>query len=143
MEHLHAIFIKEFMTKDPFVFKHGDTMSDAYERMKSHDIRHLPVVNESGDLIGIFSAKDLAKAYVPRETESGWYYDKEGLNLLDLRHFMSKDPLTLTPENTLKEAAEIMAQTKFGCLPIVAPGTKKLVGIVSYIDVLREIAKHF
>ena len=143
MEHLHAIFIKEFMTRDPFVFGPGDTMSDAYERMHDHQIRHLPVIDENGDLVGVFSATDLNRAYTPHETESGWYYDKEGLNLLSLRHFMSKDPVALTPESTLKEAAEIMARTKFGCLPIVEPGTRKLVGIISTIDVLREIAKHF
>ncbi len=143
MEHLHAILIKEFMTKNPYVLGPRDTAADAYEKMHSYGIRHLPVVDEKGDLIGIFSATDLNRAYTPHETESGWYYDKEGLNLLDLRHFMSKDPLTLTPESTLKEAAEIMAQTKFGCLPIVIPGTKKLAGIISYVDVLREIAKHF
>jgi acetoin utilization protein AcuB len=142
-ERLHAIFVREFMTKSPLTLEPGDTMADAYERMHDRHIRHLPVVDASGNLIGIFSATDLNRAYTPRETDSGWYYDREGLNLLDLRHFMSKDPLTLTPENTLKEAAELMATTKFGCLPIVAPGTKKLVGIVSYVDVLREIAKHF
>ena len=143
MEHLHAILIKEFMTPNPFVLAPGETMVNAYEKMHHHQIRHLPVVNESGEVIGIFSATDLNRAYTPRETDSGWYYDKEGLGLLDLRHFMSEDPLTLTPENTLKEAAEVMAGTKFGCLPIVEPGTKRLVGIISYIDVLREIAKHF
>ena len=89
------------------------------------------------------SREAMASAYTPRETSSGWYYDKEGLNLLKLEHFMTKEPLTLTPENTLKEAAEIMARTKFGCLPIVAAGTRKLVGIVSYVDILKEIVKHF
>lgn len=143
MERLHRIYIKEFMTKDPIILAPGDTMVDVYERMRGHQIRHLPVMNENGELVGIFSATDLNRAYTPRETESGWYYEKERLNMLNLRHFMSKDPLTLTPENTLKEAAEIMASTKFGCLPIVAPGTRKLVGIVSYIDVLKEIVKYF
>ena len=143
MERFHAVFIKEFMMKNPFVLGPGETMADAYEKMRTHQIRHLPVVNENGELVGIFSATDLNRAYTPRETESGWYYDKEGLNLLILSHFMTKDPLTLTPENTLKEAAEILARTKFGCLPIVASGTRKLVGIISYVDVLIEIAKHF
>ena len=143
MEHLHAILVKEFMTKDPLVLESDETMADAYEKMHNHQIRHLPVVDENHRLIGIFSATDLNRAYTPRETESGWYYDKEGLGLLDLAHFMTKDPLTLTPEDTLKEAAEIMARTKFGCLPVVSPGSRKLVGIISYIDVLREIAKYF
>lgn len=143
MERLHAILIKEFMTQNPFVLEPGETMVGAYEKMRTHQIRHLPVVNENSEVVGIFSATDLNRAYTPREMESGWFYDKEGLNLLSLNHFMTKDPLTLTPENSLKEAAEIMARTKFGCLPIVATGTRKLVGIISYVDVLRKIAEHF
>ena len=143
MERLHSIFIKEFMTKDPIVLAPGETIADAYEKMHVHQIRHLPVVNENGEVIGMFTATDLNHAYAPRETEAGWFYDKEGLQLLDVHHFMSKDPLTLTPENTLKEAAEVMASSRFGGLPIVASGTRKIVGIISYVDVLKEIAKHF
>ena len=75
--------------------------------------------------------------------ETGWYYDKEGMALLNLEHFMTKDPAALTPENTLKEAAEMMGNQTFGCLPIVVAGTRKLVGIISYVDILREIAKLF
>lgn len=143
MERLHSIPIKEFMTKNPIVLTPGETMADAYEKMKNHQIRHLPVVNENKELVGIFSDRDLHHASFPRETESGWYYDKERLKMINLNHFMTKDPVTLMPESTLKEAAEIMARTRFGCLPIVSPGTRQLVGIVSYVDVLREIAKHF
>ena len=143
MERFHTILIKEFMTKDPFVLTLGEPMADAYEKMHNHHIRHLPVVDEKGYLVGMFSATDLAHAYKPRETESGWFYEKESLNLLILEHFMTKNPLTLTPEDSLKEAARIMADTKFGSIPIVSPGTKKLVGIISYVDILREIAKIF
>jgi acetoin utilization protein AcuB len=131
------------MTKDPIVLGPGETVADAYEKMHVHQIRHLPVINGEGEVIGMFTVTDLNHAYLPRETESGWFYDKEGLNLLDLHHFMTKDPFVLTPENTLKEAAEVMARGRFGGLPIVSLGTRKLVGIISYVDVLQEIAKHF
>ena len=143
MERFHTILIKDFMTKDPFVLTMGEPMADAYEKMHDHHIRHLPVVDRNGNLVGMFSATDLSHAYKPRETENGWFYDKESLNLLNLEHFMTRDPLTVTPENSLKDAARIMADTKYGCLPVVALGTKKLVGIISYVDILREIAKIF
>lgn len=142
MGNLPTIFIKEFMTKDVVVLGPKETMADAYEKMHTHQVRHLPVVNENGELVGIFSSTDLNRAYTPRQTVSGWYYDKEGLNLLNLAHFMTKDPLALTPEDTLTKAADIMVCTKFGCLPIIASGTRQLVGIISYVDVLREIVKH-
>ena len=143
MELLHQIPIKEFMTKEVVVLLSDETMAEAYQKMKDHRIRHLPVVDKQGLLIGIFTEKDLNRAYLPRETDSGWYYDKEELNLCILQHFMTKDPLTLTPEGTLKDAAQIMARNKFGCIPIVLPETKQLVGIISYIDILKKIASLF
>lgn len=143
MEKLHNIFVMSFMTKNPVVLAPGENMVDAYDKMRAHHIRHLPVVNKASELIGIFSVTDLNRAYTPHETEAGWYYDKEGLALLDVRHFMSKDPLTLTPGNTLKEAAELIVKMKYGCLPVVDHLSRKLVGIISYVDILREIAKHF
>ena len=144
MEHLHKISIKEFMTRDPVSLGPGENLADAYEKMHVHNIRHLPVVNEAGEVIGMFSVMDLNHAYTPHETEEGWFYDKEGLAELRLEHFMTKDPRTLTPEDSLKQAAEVMAGSHFGALPIVdSAATKKLVGIVSYVDILREIAKFF
>ena len=143
MEHLHAIAISEFMTRDLIVLGPDETMADAYQKMHSHHIRHLPVVDDEGNITGIFTQEDLQRAYPAHETESGWYYDKRELELLNLRHFMSSSVTTLTPENTLKEASEIMIRNKYGCIPIVSAGSKKLIGIVSYIDILKKIDSLF
>jgi len=140
MEHLRAVPIGEFMIRDLITLHLDDTLADAYQKMHDHLIRHLPVVNDAGEILGLFSQFDLQKAYAPRETEEGWYYDKGELELLSLKHFMTSEVLTMTPQNSLKEAAETMARTKYGCIPIVEPGTKKLVGIISYVDVLHKIA---
>ena len=50
MERFHTILIKDFMTKDPFVLTMGEPMADAYEKMHDYHIRHLPVVDEKGNL---------------------------------------------------------------------------------------------
>lgn len=144
MEHLHAIPIVEFMTQNPIVLGPDETMAHAYQKMHNHQIRHLPVVDEEGDIIGIFTQEDLQRAYPPRETEAGWYYDKAELELLSLKHFMSKSVTTLTPQNTWKEAAAIMIRNKYGCVPVVASAqSRKLVGIVSTIDLLKKIETFF
>jgi CBS domain-containing protein len=52
---------------------------------------------------------------------------------------MTKDVLTLGPNDTLAKALNIMAITKYGCLPIVDEN-KKLLGIVTQIDILKAIA---
>ena len=91
------------MITNVIALKYGDTMVNAYEKLQGHDIHHLPVVDDAGRLIGIFSSTDLNHVCPARETEEGWYYDKEGLSINLLEHFMTKDPYALTPENTLKE----------------------------------------
>ena len=131
------------MITDLIVLQVSDTMADAYQKMQSYGIRHLPVVDENNEIVGIFTMTDLQRAYSPRQTESGWFYDKAELCLLNLAHFMNRSALTLTPEDSLKQAAEIMVRNKYSCIPIVAPGTRRLIGIITYIDLLKKIESLF
>lgn len=131
--------ISEIMTGDVIVLRPGENMNDACRKMRTHNIRHLPVVDDAGRLKGLFTDRDLNRAYSPRETETGWYYSKSELELLSLRHFMTKEPHCLTPDHTLKDAAKIMASHKYGCIPIAHPESGKLAGILSYIDVLKYL----
>lgn len=135
--------IKDFMITNVIALDESDKVGAAYHKMKQFGIRHLPVVNAKGELIGIFSDRDLHHAYAPRETESGWYYDRDELDLLQVAHFMSKNPSVLYPDDSLQEAAKQMAQLKIGCIPILERGTRKLVGVVSTVDVLRKISIYF
>ncbi len=139
VEDLRNIPVQSFMAHPTITLTLDETLADAYEKMKANRIRHLPVVDKAGCVIGIFTDVDLNHAYAPRETESGWYYEKDELKLLILRHFMTPDPVTLTPEHTLKDAADIMLRYKFGCVPIVTGKEKKLVGIVSVVDILKQV----
>ena len=143
MDHLRPIPLSEIMTGNPIALGPDETIADAYQKMQTYHIRHLPVVDSQGNIAGIFTQEDLQRACPARETEDGRYYDKRELELLSLRHFMSSSVTTLTPENTLKDASEIMIRNKYGCIPIVASGSKKLIGIVSYIDILKKIDSLF
>lgn len=143
MDQLHSIAIEEFMMKNVISLHLGDSMAKAYELMKDHRIRHLPVVDDNNIPVGVFTDTDLNHACPPHETAAGWYYDKETLCLLSLKHFMTPEPACLFPTSTLKEAAEIMVKRKYGCLPIISRIDRSLLGIITYIDVLRKIASFF
>ena len=138
---LGLVPVKDFMTKEPLTLQSAATIADAYELMKNHRIRHLPVVDKAGRLLGVFTERDLHHAYAPRETAEGWYYDKDEMGLRIARHFMTEDPVTLKDDSTFFDAVDIFVRNKFGCLPVVSP-EGKLLGIVSYIDILKTI-KHF
>lgn len=135
-----AIRIGDFMKRDVIFLRQDETLADAYDKMNNHHIRHLPVLDRHNKVVGVFTYTDLYRAHSPRQTEEGWwYYDKDELRLFILSHFMTKDPVLLTPEDTLKQAAEIMAREKFGCIPIVDQNSKELLGIISYVDVLQKM----
>ena len=140
MTMLRDTAIKEIMVKNIITMQINEPFSRVEEKLRKNRIRHLPVVDHKNCLVGIVTQRDLYHAMAPRETESGDYYDKMQLDSLILEHHMTKDPLSLKPENTLAEVIDIMATRKFGCIPIVNDG-KELVGIVTQIDVLKFIAK--
>lgn len=118
-----------------------DRLSRVEERMRANGIRHLPVVDERGRLAGIITQRDLYRAASPRPTEDGTYvFDQDQLASYRLKHFMTPNPLTLGPEDSVARAVELMAELKYGCIPIV-DRDKKLLGIVTQIDVLKFIAR--
>ncbi len=118
-----------------------ERLSRVEAKMRENGIRHLPVVDERGRLAGIITQRDLYRAASPRPTEDGTYvFDPEQLASYRLKHFMTPQPLTLGPEDSVARAVELMAELKYGCIPIV-DGDKKLLGIVTQIDVLKFLAR--
>ena len=134
--------IKEIMSTKLITVKVDEAFSHVEEKLRLHHIRHLPVVDNNNKLVGIITERDLYKAVSPRETEDGFYYDKTQLDSFILKHFMTPNPLTLQPENTVQEVVSLMAAHKYGCIPIAA-SDKTLLGIVTQIDILRFVAKWF
>jgi acetoin utilization protein AcuB len=106
-----------------------DSMSRAFDLMRSHGIRHVPIV-EDGEVVGIVSDRDL---HMRR-------------SLLDvnpcevpLAHVMCSTPYTVTPETPLAEAARVMAEQKYGAA-LVARG-KRLIGVLTTVDALHELER--
>lgn len=97
------------------------------------DVRHLPIV-EDGELVGIISDRDLRDVIARLLAESA-----DANSILDrpIADTMSADVLVVDPETELEDVIDLMIEHRIGALPVVAPGTQDLVGIVSYIDVLR------
>jgi len=131
------------MVKNVTALQVTDTLADAYLKMQNHQIRHLPVVDTKGNLSGLFTVSDLNRAYTPRQTPYGFYYDNTELKSMNITHFMTKDLIVLSPEDSLKKAIHIMSSTKRNCIPILQPGTRKIAGIITSIDVLKKVEENF
>jgi CBS domain-containing protein len=135
--------LKEIMVTGVIMGQIDEPLSEIESKLDEHAIRHLPIVDDKKHILGMFTHKDLAKCLVPHRTEDGeYYYDKEEMDQFVLRYVMTKNPITLGPDDTLKHAVDVMAEHKYDCIPIAkTDGT--LVGIVSQIDVLKYISRQF
>jgi acetoin utilization protein AcuB len=103
-------------------------------RLQDLDIRHLPIV-EDERLVGIISDRDLREVTSRLIGEGA----RHGEALLDgpISDVMSTDVVSVDAETELEEVVDLMIEHRVGALPVVTPGTEELVGIVSYVDVLR------
>lgn len=132
--------IHEMMESRVITVGEGERLTVAEETMRRNGIRHLPVIDAEGRLVGLFTQRDLLRILPSRLREQ----DPLDLGILGnylLKEVMSRNVATLSPNNTLSEAVTLMWNKKYGCVPIVDEG-RRVVGILTAIDILH-FAVHF
>jgi CBS domain-containing protein len=115
-----------------------DSLDTVDDIMNLGHVRHLPVV-KAGELVGVVSERDLLRASLSSISRVGLDEKKAFLNSVKIREVMSMRLITIQPDATIQEAAEIMADEKIGCLPVVEDG--HLVGMLTETDLLHHVAE--
>jgi CBS-domain-containing membrane protein len=134
------VLLKDVMVTHVISLREDEHFSRVEQELRTHHIRHLPIVNHENKLVGIITQRDLFRIMSPRITEEGYFYDTSSLDQFILKHKMTPNPLALKPESTVAEVIHIMADHKYGCIPIVdQSGT--LVGIVTQVDILKYVSR--
>jgi acetoin utilization protein AcuB len=115
---------------------HADALArGAAETMRTRRIRHLPVTDRDGRLVGIITDRDLRQVVFDPLIQARAGGLAEALGTVTVRDLMTWAVVTVQPETLLREAARLMHERKVGALPVVRGG--KVVGILSETDVLR------
>jgi CBS domain-containing protein len=117
----------QFMTTDLFTLRPDDLIDLAASMMDWRHIRHIPVEDNDGQLIGLVSHRNLLRLLSQRVV------DKK-TQPVKVKEVMKHDPLTATPDTPIIEAIELMREHRVGCLPIVEGN--RLVGIITAYDFL-------
>lgn len=131
--------LKGIMTTKVIYVREYEPFYRVAENLLSSSIRHLPVINEKGEVTGLLTQRDLYKIVSPHRNEEGdWFYNLETLDDIILKHVMIKNPYTLHPEDTIGQAVRVMVDLKYGCVPIV-DSQNILCGIVTQYDILKTI----
>jgi acetoin utilization protein AcuB len=137
--HEHPLSVERWMSKRVFTTKPDSCLIDAFEIMRDHRIRHVPVV-EGDKLVGIVSDRDVRSALPSRRgLQEGWASLGESLLSTRVAQVMSVMPIRIAPGASIREAAQIMCRDKIGALPVVDDG--RLIGILSAEDILWAIAE--
>lgn len=134
--------VEDIMTTDVVSVHYRQSVRHALAALYEHDIRQVPVVDDSGRVVAIVTDRDLREYVGPlasREEDA----EVRAASLHDpLEAVMTTDPTTLDPATDVTELIDQLIETKFGGFPVV-DHAGKLIGIVTYIDVLRAARELF
>jgi CBS domain-containing protein len=129
--------VNQIMTSNVFTVQVEDKLSEVYETVRKHHIRHVPVLSGK-QLVGIISKTDLN-----RLTFSGLFAgetdaDEAVFEMLTISQVMSHKPRVVKNNDTIRTVAEILSKEEFHALPVVdSKDESTLVGIVTTTDVIR------
>jgi CBS domain-containing protein len=134
--------VEDVMSRDVEVAHPDDHLLDAAGRMQNRTIRHLPVINGEGTVVGLLSDRDVRTAIGDPMRA---FDDAKGaagstrLDALRVEDAMSRPPVTTTPDRLCSEVARDFVGMRASAVPVV-DDSGTLVGMLSYIDLLRGLA---
>ena len=110
------------MTKGVATLERNDTLTTADEVMRLGRIRHMPVIDGEGQLVGVVSQRDLFRGALLRSLGYGSRVEDRVLEALSVKDAMTTDVATASPNMPLREAAQLMMKRKIGCLVVLEDG---------------------
>jgi acetoin utilization protein AcuB len=131
------MFVKDRMNPNPICGTANMAVTDAQELMASKKIRHLPICDDSGMLIGLITQSSLRSA-LPSDISSFSRFEiSYTLSRIKVASVMVKDVVSIGPDIPIEDAASLMAEKRIGTLPVVEGG--KLLGIISGQDLFTAM----
>ncbi|MFO8166069.1 MAG: CBS domain-containing protein [Thermodesulfobacteriota bacterium] len=144
--------VKDIMTKDVITVLPEMEIAHAAKLLLEKGINGVPVVDETGKMVGILCQEDLITqqksfpipsvftlldGFIPLTSMKHIEKETQKISATTVAHAMTTDPFTVSPDMTIEEIATIMVDKNFHTLPVVDGG--KLVGIIGKEDILRTL----
>ena len=128
--------VRDIMSVEVTTLGRNDTLLLAKDIMNLGRIRHFPVV-EDDEVVGVVSQRDLYRASLGTVMQYGEKAQRAFLESVAVKEVMA-DPISISPDATVRDAARLMLEHKIGCLPVLEDS--RLVGIVTETDMLQVVA---
>jgi CBS domain-containing protein len=131
----HRVRVRDFMTKDPVTLRQDDLLRQAVEIVVVRRIRHIPVLDEAGALVGIVTDRDV-QGTLPSPLSAAAPEEYEALlETTPLSRIMTRNVITVGADDLAAEAVETLLADRIDGLPVLEAG--RLVGIFTVRDALR------
>lgn len=138
-ENLYVPKVRDLMTEEVFSLNPEDNLEFLEDSMKWRRIRHVPVVNESDEVVGLITHRDFLRlaisdiAEIPQEDKKRLY------KKILAKEVMTKNIACVEPDTDLITASKILNENKYGCLLVTHKS--KLVGILTEADFVQSFIK--
>jgi acetoin utilization protein AcuB len=130
------MLVKYWMSRKVVTIDADESMQHAIGLMREHKIRMLPVLRKGG-LVGVVSDTDLKRASASDATTLDVHELLYLISKIKVRDVMTKNPVTVPPDYTVEETAEILKEKKISGLPVV--DGEQLVGIITRDDLFNVL----
>ena len=129
--------VRDLMTEGVFAVEVNDNLATVSDLMDERNIRHAPVMQD-GKLIGLISHRDLLRYALKGQAGAPPEVERAAQLTLTAGEIMTQEIATATPDQDIREAARLMIEHKYGCLPVLEDS--RLVGILTESDFVRFLA---
>ncbi|HYU32449.1 MAG TPA: CBS domain-containing protein [Thermoanaerobaculia bacterium] len=137
MRTVNRLTVRDLMTEGVFAVAVDDNLETIRTLMQERNIRHAPVVGNGGVLLGLVTHRDLLRNTLKSEALPP-QAQAEAMQMTTAGEVMTLNPATADPDLDIRDAARVMLDKKYGCLPVVEGA--RLIGIVTESDFVRFLA---
>ena len=132
------MLVKEVMTPEPICAETTASIWDVVQELTKHDVRHIPIV-EDGMLVGMISDRDLRSYCLPISSQIEDPLQSHAAFEEKVTAIMHRTVVYVHQEAEVAELIDLMLTHKVGAIPVIDPNTRKVIGIVSYVDLLAVV----
>ncbi|MDP5141388.1 CBS domain-containing protein [Rheinheimera baltica] len=132
--------VAELMTVDPLCVTRDASLKDAHDLMRSKNVRHIPVIDEKGELVGMLTQKIMIAKVMGLMAQFGATALERKEKQQLITDLMATDFAAVTPDQSLKDVAGFFVTNRHGCMPVVDENNK-LMGILTSSDFVRLAAE--
>jgi acetoin utilization protein AcuB len=131
------MLVKNWMNKPAITIDKHSSMQDAMNQMKTHRITLLPVMDKNR-LVGVLTDRDLKKASASDATTLEMHELLYLLSTIKVKDIMSPNPISVPPDFTIEETAELLLANKISGVPVV-DSDGSVVGVITHTDLFKVI----